>query len=244
MAGAHFDSWIAGDGAADNGAGSVIVMEAARILRQLGVRPEAHHPFRPVGRARSRACSAPRNYVEQHLRQPPGRPPGLDGLDCLLSSWSDAYPDHASSPGYGALKAYFNIDNGSGKLRGIYAEGNAGAVPLLQANGCSRSTRMGASTGRRRHDRRHRPRVHQAVGLQGFQFIQDPLDYESRVHHSSIDTLDHMEADDLRQAAVVLAGVLLAAANSDKELPRPPLPTPAGADRSVQVRLSGSEVER
>jgi hypothetical protein len=65
----------------------------------------------------------------------------------------------------------------------------------------------------------------QAVGIQGFQFIQDPLDYDSRVHHSSIDTLDHVRADDLRQAAVVLAGVLLQAANSAQELPRPPVPT-------------------
>jgi len=64
----------------------------------------------------------------------------------------------------------------------------------------------------------------QAVAVPGFQFIQDPLDYESRVHHSNIDTLDHMKADDLRQAAVVLAGVLLEAANSTKELPRPPVP--------------------
>ena len=65
----------------------------------------------------------------------------------------------------------------------------------------------------------------QSVAIPGFQFIQDPLDYESRVHHSNIDTLDHLRADDLRQQSVVLAGVLLEAANSDKELPRPPLPT-------------------
>jgi hypothetical protein len=65
----------------------------------------------------------------------------------------------------------------------------------------------------------------QAVGLQGFQFIQDPLDYGSRVHHSNIDTVDHMRGDDLRQAAVVMAGMLLQAANSDEEIPRPPLPT-------------------
>jgi hypothetical protein len=65
----------------------------------------------------------------------------------------------------------------------------------------------------------------QQIGIQGFQFIQDPLDYESRVHHSNLDTLDHLRVDDLRQAAVVMAGVLLAAANSDKEIPRPPLPS-------------------
>ena len=123
------------------------------------------------------------------------------------------------------LKAYFNIDNGSGKVRGIYAEGNAAADAAAARVAVARSTRMGADavvagpTGGTDHV------FMQAVGLPGFQFIQDPLDYESRVHHSSIDTLDHMRADDLRQASVVLAGMLLAAANSDKELPRPPLPT-------------------
>jgi hypothetical protein len=64
----------------------------------------------------------------------------------------------------------------------------------------------------------------QAVAIPAYQFIQDPLDYGSRIHHSSIDTLDHMKADDLRQAAVVMASMLLSAANSEKELPRPPLP--------------------
>ena len=104
-------------------------------------------------------------------------------------------------PGYDALKAYFNLDNGSGKVRGIYAEGNAAAVPLLR-EWLSPFGSMGADavvaskTGGTDHV------FMQAVGMQGFQFIQDPLDYESRVHHSSIDTLDHMRGDDLRQAAV------------------------------------------
>jgi hypothetical protein len=127
-------------------------------------------------------------------------------------------------PGYSDLKAYFNMDNGSGKFRGLYAEGNAAAVPLLKEwlapfNSMGASAVVAAKTGGTDH-------VYlQAVGLQGFQFIQDPLDYGSRVHHSSIDTLDHVRGDDLRQAAVVMAGVLLAAANSDKEIARPPLPT-------------------
>jgi hypothetical protein len=127
-------------------------------------------------------------------------------------------------PGYGALKAYFNIDNGSGKIRGIYSEGNAAAVPMLRDwlepfAGMGASTVVAGSTDDTDHD------AFKVVAIPGFQFIQDPLDYETRVHHSSIDTLDHMRADDLRQAAVILASILVSAANSDKELPRPPVPT-------------------
>jgi carboxypeptidase Q len=220
MAGAHFDSWIAGDGAADNGAGSVVVMEAARILRQLGVRPKRTIRF-ALWEGEEQGLLGSRAYIEQHLVSRP-TPPGMDGLTAYFS-WGTRFPI-VKKPEYEALKAYFNIDNGSGKLRGIYAEGNSGAEPLLKEwlqpfNEMGASAVVAAKTGGTDHV------FMQAVGLQGFQFIQDPLDYESRVHHSSIDTLDHVRGDDLRQAAVVLAGVLLEAANSEKELPRPPLPT-------------------
>jgi hypothetical protein len=116
------------------------------------------------------------------------------------------------------------MDNGSGKFRGIYAEGNAAAVPLLREwlspfNSMGADKVIASKTGGTDHV------FMQAVGLQGFQFIQDPLDYGSRVHHSNIDTVDHMRGDDLRQASVVMAGMLLQAANSDEVIPRPPLPT-------------------
>ena len=226
MAGAHFDSWIAGDGASDNGAGSIAVMEAARILRQLGVRPKRTIRF-ALWEGEEQGLLGSRAYIEQHLISRP-TPPGMDGLTAYFS-WGTRFPI-VKKPEYDALKAYFNIDNGSGKLRGIYAEGNSGAEPLLKQwlqpfNDMGASAVVASKTGGTDHV------FMQAVGLQGFQFIQDPLDYESRVHHSSIDTLDHVRGDDLRQASVVLAGVLLEAANSDKELPRPPLPTqPAPTD--------------
>jgi hypothetical protein len=220
MAGAHFDSWVAGDGASDNGAGSVVVMEAARILRQLGVRPKRTIRF-ALWSGEEQGLYGSTNYVQQHLASRPAvYGPGHDLL------WDQMIRNYPVTPlaGYGALKAYFNLDNGSGKVRGIYAEGNAAAAPLLRewlspfAGMGATEVVAGPTTGTD-HE------TFQAVAIPGFQFIQDPLDYESRVHHSSIDTLDHMKADDLRQAAVVLAGVLLEAANSDKELPRPPLPT-------------------
>jgi len=219
MAGAHFDSWVAGDGASDNGAGTVVVMEAARILRRLGVRPRRTIRF-ALWSGEEQGLYGSANYVQQHLATRPGAigPGGVLLWDQLVRN----YPATAL-PGYGALKAYFNLDNGSGKVRGLYAEGNAEAAPILrdwlapfESMGAG-AVVAGPTTGTD-----HEP--FQAVAVPGFQFIQDPLDYESRVHHSNIDTLDHMKADDLRQAAVVLAGVLLEAANSAKELPRPPVP--------------------
>lgn len=226
MAGAHFDSWVAGDGASDNGAGSVVVMEAARILRQLAVRPKRTIRF-ALWSGEEQGLYGSANYVQQHLaRRPPATGPG----GVLL--WDKLIRNYPATPlpGYGALKAYFNIDNGSGKVRGIYAEGNAAAVPMLR-DWLAPFASLGASTVVAGPTTGTDHETFQAVAVPGFQFIQDPLDYGTRVHHSSVDTLDHMKADDLRQAAVVMAGMLLSAANSDKELPRPPLPTqPVASD--------------
>ena len=220
MAGAHFDSWAAGDGAADNGAGSIIVMEAARILKQLGIRPKRTIRF-ALWEGEEQGLFGSLNYVNQHIARRPYQV-GEDGIQ-NYTQWSTSYPI-TPLPGYRELKAYFNVDNGSGKLRGIYAEGNAGAVPLLRQwlepfASMGAGTVVAAPTGGTDHV------FFESVGVPGFQFIQDPLDYESRVHHSNIDTLDHVKADDMRQAAVVMAGMLLEAANSDQVLP--PLPIPS-----------------
>ena len=219
MAGAHFDSWVAADGATDNGAGSVVVMEAARILKAIGARPQRTIRF-ALWSGEEQGLLGSRAYIEQHLVSRPVDP-SLKGIDAYYA-WSDAYPI-TTKPGYSAMKAYFNMDNGSGRLRGIHAEQNGAAVPILKEwlspYGALDADRVViGKTGGTDH-------VYlQAVGLQGYQFVQDPLDYNSRTHHSNADTFDHLRGDDLRQAAVVMAGVLLAAANSDKELPRPPVP--------------------
>ena len=230
MAGAHFDSWVAGDGAADNGAGSLVVLEAARIIRQLGVRPKRTIRF-ALWAGEEQGLYGSANYVQQHLASRPGAigPGGTLLWDNLIRN----YPI-TPLPGYGALKAYFNLDNGSGKIRGIYAEGNAAAVPMLR-EWLSPFASMGAGTvvAGPTTGTDHEP--FQAVAIPGFQFIQDPLDYETRVHHSNIDTLDHLKADDLRQAAVIMASMLLSAANSDKDLPRPPLPAQPTASDPFKV---------
>lgn len=220
MAGAHMDSWVAADGAVDNGAGTSVVIEAARILSKLGVRPKRTIRF-ALWSGEEQGLIGSLGYIEKHLASRPmvaGAP-----VDENYARWANSYPITRRA-GYGDLKAYFNMDNGSGKFRGIYAENNHGAVPLLKSwlepfNSMGASAVVAGKTGGTDH-------VYlQAIGAPGFQFIQDPLDYGYRLHHSSADTLDHMKPADMRQAAVVMAGVLLAAANSDKEIPRPPLPT-------------------
>ncbi|WP_051504071.1 M20/M25/M40 family metallo-hydrolase [Sphingomonas jaspsi] len=219
MAGAHFDSWVAGDGAADNGAGSAVVIEAARILKAIGARPKRTIRF-ALWEGEEQGLLGSRAYIERHFVDRPVDQ-SLRGAEAYYS-WTEAYPI-TRKPGYGEMKAYFNMDNGSGKFRGIYAEQNSAAVPILREwlspyNALGADRIVIGKTGGTDHV------YMQAVGIQGFQFIQDPLDYESRVHHSNLDTLDHMRGDDMRQAAVVMAGMLLAAANSDKVLPTMPIP--------------------
>jgi len=222
MAGAHLDSWVAGDGAADNAAGSAMVMEAARILAATGQRPRRTIRF-ALWSGEEQGILGSMAYVEQHLatRGRPGDAPQT-GLKRYYG-WTNRWPI-TPKPGYGDLAAYFNIDNGSGKLRGLYAENNPAAVPMLR-EWLSPYASMGAGNVVQRTTGGTDHVFMQAVGVQGFQFIQDPLDYGSRIHHSSADTFDHLKGEDMRQASVVLAGVLLAAANADKALPRPPMPT-------------------
>ena len=219
MAGAHFDSWFAADGAVDNGAGSVTVLEAARILKSIGAKPKRSIRFVLWG-GEEQGLHGSMAYVRQHLVEREGEE-GMSPTE-LAVEWRNLYPVTAK-PGYSDMKAYFNMDNGSGKLRGIHAESNVGAESLLKswlspfADLGAGSVVAGTTFGTD-----HVP--FQAVGLPGFQFVQDPLDYSARLHHTNIDTFDHLRPDDLRQAATVMAGVLLAAANDEDELPREPLP--------------------
>ena len=221
MAGAHLDSWVAGDGAADNAAGSAVIMEAARILSSLGVQPKRTIRF-ALWSGEEEGLLGSAAYVDRHLARRPVNPdPAMAALGPYYSS--EMYPV-TPLPGYNELAAYFNIDNGSGKLRGIYAEGNFAAAPILK-EWLSPFASMGVSTVAASPTGATDHVFMVQMGLPAFQFIQDPLDYESRVHHTDLDTFDHLRPDDLRQAAVVLATVLLDAANADQPLPRNALPT-------------------
>ena len=222
MAGAHLDSWVAADGAVDNAAGSAVVMEAARILKALGVRPKRTIRF-ALWSGEEQGLWGSLAYVDKYVAT---RAPLNDAqLDALPNNrtWRQRWPIQPRD-GHGDLVAYFNLDNGSGKIRGINAEGNVAAAPIF-AEWLEPFHAMGATTVSMRTSGSTDHVYMQTVGVPGFQFIQDPLDYGSRLHHTSIDTYDHMRAEDLRQAAVILAAFLLNAANSDEPLPRMPVPT-------------------
>ena len=223
MAGAHLDSWVAGDGAADNGAGAVVIMEAARILASLDVKPKRTIRF-ALWEGEEQGLIGSGAYVERHLAHRPPAPDADPELVGRGSYWTaDNFPIQ-TLPEFSEIGAYFNLDNGSGKVRGIYTEGNFAVVPILK-EWLAPFASMGASavvaepTGSTDHVFMSR------LGLPAFQFIQDPLDYESRVHHTDLDTFDHLRLEDLRQASVVLATVLLDAANSAMPLPRNVVPT-------------------
>ena len=203
-------------------AGSAVVMEAARILKAMNVRPKRAIRF-ALWSGEEQGLHGSLAYVDRHLatRAPLGDPE----LDALHPSrtWRARWPIQPRD-GYSDLVAYFNIDNGSGKIRGINAEGNVAAAPIFQ-EWLAPFASMGATTVSLRNSGGTDHVYMQAVGIPGYQFIQDPLDYSARIHHTSIDSYDHLKPEDMRQAAIILASFLLNAANRDEPLPRMPLPT-------------------
>ncbi|WP_213981460.1 M20/M25/M40 family metallo-hydrolase [Sphingomonas sp. dw_22] len=220
MAGAHMDSWAMGDGAADNGAGVSMVMEAARIIKASGIKTRRAIRF-ALWAGEEQGLLGSMSYVENHVATRPV-PKDLSGTARYMG-WSRAFPitplaDHSK------LAAYFNIDNGSGKLRGIYTQGNLAVVPIFRDwlapfASLDADHVVTARTGSTDHV------FFDAVGIPAFQFIQDPLDYGSTVHHTNVDTFDHLKADDMREGAIILAAMLVEAANADKPLPRVPVAT-------------------
>lgn len=228
MAGAHLDSWVAADGASDNGAGSVTVMEAARILSALGLKPKRTIRF-ALWSGEEQGLFGSMAYVERYLAS---RPPVKDPEAAKLNpydTWNTRWPI-TPKPGAAQLAAYFNIDNGSGKVRGIYTEGNVAVVPIFR-EWLQPFASMGATEVVAQHTTGTDHVFMQHVGIPGFQFIQDPLDYGSRVHHSNVDTYDHLKIADLKQAAVIMAAMLWNASERDQPLPRmPALTKPADTD--------------
>ena len=223
MAGAHLDSWAASDGATDNAAGSAVVMEAARILKTLGVRPKRTIRF-ALWSGEEQGILGSLAYVDRHLatRAPLAADSPYRDLT-IQRTWRSRWPIQPRD-GHSDLVAYFNLDNGSGKIRGINAEGNVAAVPIFQ-EWLAPFASMGATSVSLRNSGGTDHVYMQTVGIPGYQFIQDPLDYSSRTHHTSIDSYERLKPEDLRQSAIIMASFLLNAANRDQPLPRMPVPT-------------------
>ena len=214
IVGAHFDSWHSGSGATDNAAGSAVVMEAARVLR-------AYYDARGEG---------PRRTIRFALWS--GEEQGLYGS---LGYVNEHYADIASygapvtgiKPDQARVSAYYNLDNGSGRIRGVYMQSNPGVEPIFRAwldafGDSTAQTLTLRDTGATDHI------PFDAAGIPGFQFLQDPLAYFAKTWHTHMDVYDHLDPDDLQQAAAVMATFAHHTAERDRLLPRKAAPEIAG----------------
>jgi carboxypeptidase Q len=219
MLGAHLDSWHAGTGATDNGAGTIVMMEAVRILKALDIKPRRTIRI-GLWSGEEEGLLGSQGYVEHHFgSRPPIDEPGMKGMPTLLRR--DA-GEVTVKPEQAKVSAYFNVDNGTGKIRGVYLQENEAVAPIFEAwMKPFKDLGMDALTMRNTGGTDHQS--FDAVGIPGFQFIQDPLDYETRTHHSNMDVYDRLQPDDLKQAAVIVASFVYDAAMRDQMLPRKPI---------------------
>jgi carboxypeptidase Q len=229
MAGAHLDSWHAGTGATDNAAGCAVAMEAVRILSALHLRPRRTVRV-ALWTGEEEGLLGSAAYVSRHFASRP-EPPG--GAGALPSWMAEPLGPLTIKPEHAKLSAYFNVDNGSGRVRGITAQENAAVQPIFTA-WLAPLADLGATVVSQRSVGATDHVSFDRVGLPGFQFIQDELDYMRHTHHTSADVYDHLDGEDLVQASVVLASFLYDAASRPGMLPRKPVePPPAAPVRPV-----------
>jgi carboxypeptidase Q len=205
--GGHFDSWHTAPGATDNAASCLVMIEAARILKAIGVKPRRTIRV-ALWSGEEQDYYGSMGYVKKHYGDP---------------ATLRLKPDHSK------MSVYFNLDNGAGKIRGIFLQGNEAARPIFESwlkpfDYLGASTVTILNTGGSDH------MSFDSVGLPGFQFIQDPLDYSTRTHHSNLDVLEAVLEEDLKVNAVIVASLAYHAAMRDEKMPRKALPKPKPAD--------------
>jgi hypothetical protein len=241
MLGAHLDSWHGATGGVDNAAGVAITMEAVRILKAIGFQPPRTIRI-GLWAGEEQGLLGSAAYVEQHFAT---RPKPADPKERELPRWMWSSPGWPITPlpEHELLSVYLNVDNGSGRIRGIATQGNAGSRASFadwfgQVSDLSEGTisnNAKTSTDHVSFD---------AVGLPGFQFIQDPLDYFTRLHHTHVDSFDHAVPEDMKQAAVVLATLVYNAAIAETRLPRKPLPTGPSASEKAESQHQSDKRQR
>ena len=208
MVGGHLDSWHGATGATDNAAGSAVMMEVVRILKATGLQPKRTIRI-ALWSGEEEGLLGSRGYVKTHFADP---------ADMVLK------PEHSK------VSAYYNLDNGTGKIRGIYLQGNEAARSIFQEwlkpfNDLGATTVTISNTGGTDHQ------SFDGVGIPGFQFIQDAIEYDTRTHHTNMDTYDHLVPEDLKQAATIIASFVYNTTQRTEKIPRKelPKPRPAGA---------------
>ena len=205
MFGAHFDSWHTGTGATDNAAGSAVMLEVARILSEVitetGIRPRRTIRL-ALWTGEEQGLLGSRGYVRKHFTD-------VDPFE----GPENFQPDQEK------ISAYYNLDNGTGKVRGVHLQGNPKVTEIFRA-WLAPFSDMGATTLTLSNTGGTDHLSFDAVGIPGFQFIQDPISYGTRTHHSNMDHWDHLVAEDLQQAATVIASFVMHTAQRDEKIPR------------------------
>ena len=221
MVGGHLDSWISGTGATDNGAGSIMAMEAVRILKALNIKPRRTIRI-ALWSGEEQGLFGSQGYVANHFGKfaepehpDPATVPGFQRQRGKLTTTKE----------WETLDAYYNLDNGTGKVRGVYTQENFAVGPIFK-QWIAPLADLGVSTISYRNTGGTDHLSFDAVGLPGFQYIQDPLDYETRTHHSDMDTYDRLHASDLEQGAILEAIFLYNTSERDAMMPRKPFPHP------------------
>jgi hypothetical protein len=235
MLGGHMDSWHSGTGATDNAAGVSVAMEAVRIIQALGLKPRRTIRI-ALWSGEEQGLLGSRAYVAEHfgsMQTPPttssvpstGPNNGMGGNGNGNGNGAapQAGPVLVKKPAHDKLSAYFNLDNGTGKIRGVYLQGNEAVRPIFRQwlqtfRDMGASTLTISNTGGTDH------LAFDGVGLPGFQFIQDEIEYDTRTHHSNQDVFDRIQTDDMKQAATIMAAFVYQTAMRDQKLPRKPEP--------------------
>lgn len=213
MVGAHLDSWHSGTGATDNGAGSTVAMEAMRIIAASGLKPRRTIRI-GLWTGEEQGLLGARGYVSKYLGQIG------DGSDAaVFGALAGRRMPISKKPAHDNFAAYYNLDNGTGQIRGIYMQGNEALRPIFKAwlepfKEWGASTVTIDNTGGTDH------LAFDAVGLPGFQFIQDPLEYFTRTWHTTQDVSDRILEEDLKRSAVIMAAFAYNSAMTDEKLPR------------------------
>jgi len=221
MVGGHLDSWISGTGATDNGAGSIVAMEAVRILKALNLKPRRTIRI-ALWSGEEQGLFGSQGYVKQHFGTF-GEPKVPE--PAAIPSFMRQHGPLTTTKEWETLDAYYNLDNGTGKVRGVYTQENWAIGPIFK-QWIEPLKDLGVTTISYRNTGGTDHLSYDAVGLPGFQFIQDPMDYETRTHHSDMDTVDRLHPADLEQAAVVEAIFLWNTSQRDEMMPRKPFPHP------------------
>jgi Zn-dependent M28 family amino/carboxypeptidase len=223
MVGGHMDSWHAGTGATDNGAGVAVAMEAARIIQALGLKPRRTIRV-ALWTGEEQGLLGSKAYVTEHFGEVPAPSPSPSPDPVAASGSAIAAPlaQLIQKPDYDKLDVYFNLDNGTGKIRGVYLQNNELVRPLFRQwlmpfRDMGAATLSIANTGGTDH------LSFDAIGLPGFQFIQDEIEYDTRTHHSNQDVFDRVQGDDMKQAATIMAAFIYNAAMRDEKVPRKPI---------------------